>query len=236
MRHDFKLTPKQPDGPLAASATKVSQEMESIFGVVPWRPAEATPDPVVPITQADRAEPRSWFWVVALVAMAGLLTVGGATWMALQREATPHMAPKAAAPAPVAAATAPVAHQPVRRLPQAPAIIAPSTQVKRVAIAPRLKPKAATPRRAPASEGNILDDRFSPRIRASHMYPDIAAADREMREAYARAAYVGLDPKLLRTYRDRWRQVRKKVEPDPAYAIEAYYQLARELDAARRRS
>lgn len=243
MRHDFKLTGNQPVHPLAAGAMDVCRDMERIFGAAAHRAAEATPDPVVPIATAEQAKRRSWLPVVVMAALAGLLVAGGAIWMGLQgggatpaasRAAASVLAPpvKGAAPIEVAAAPAPAVRPPVASAPEAPAA-AHAAAPKAAAITPRHKPKA---QRVRASDGNILDDRFNSRIRASPMYPDIAAADREMREAYARAAYVGLDPKLLRAYRERWRQARQAVEPDPGYAIEAYYQLARELDAARRRS
>jgi hypothetical protein len=135
---------------------------------------------------------------------------------------------------------------PVADVSRPPAIAVHSAVAKPVTAAPRLVPvvraTASHPKPDAAREHVLAPDhdvrssRFSARIRAGRMYPDIVAADRELREAYARAEYVGLNPKLLRMFRDRWWQVRKDLEPDPAYAIEAYYQLAREIDAARRQS
>jgi hypothetical protein len=241
MRHDSGPTTNQ-RALFAAGAIQVSRDMESIFGAAAHRTAGPTLDPVVPIVKAAGTKPHSWLWPVALAVLAGLLIAGGAAWMTLQDVVRP-AAPRAAAPVQVATRTAlapamrppaPAVQRQAARVTQLSAI-APATAAKPAAIAPRHQARAR-PQRIGTVDRDSLNERFDSRIRASRMYPQIAAADRELREAYARAEFVGLDPKLLRIFRDRWWQVRKDVEPDPAYAIEAYYQLARELDAARRRS
>ncbi|MBO9581624.1 MAG: hypothetical protein J7498_12085 [Sphingobium sp.] len=256
MRHDFKLTGNQAAYPLAAGATEVDRDMEGIFGTAGHRAVDpdSDPDPVVSIAGAKPAKRRSWLPAIAVAMLAGPSIAGGAVWMALQpasgtpapsQAAAPVQAPtpmptpapmpiKVAAPAEVAARPEPVMRPPVARVSRAPAPIAEAAAPKPMAAAPHHKPKA-TPR-VRASDGKRLDGDVSPRMRATSSYPDLAAADREMREAYARAAYVGLDPKVLRIYRTRWQEVREMAGPDPAYAVEAYYQLARQLDAARRGS
>jgi hypothetical protein len=241
MRYESGLTTNQ-RALFAAGAIQVSRDMENIFGTAAHRAAAATLDPVVPIVKAAGTKPHSWLWAVALAALAGLLIAGGAAWMALQGAVRP-AAPTAAAPVQVATrpALAPAMRPPALAVQRQAAhvtglsAIAPATAARPAAIAPRHQARAR-PQRIRTVHRDILNERFDSRIRASRMYPQIAAADRELREAYSRAEYVGLDSKLLRMFRDRWWQVRKDVEPDPAYAIEAYYQLARELDAARRRS
>jgi hypothetical protein len=239
MRHDSGPTTNQ-RALFAAGAIQVSRDMESIFGAAAHRAAGATLDPVVPIVKAAGTKPHSWLWAVALAVLAGLLIAGGAAWMALQDAVRP-AAPRAATP--VQVATRPALAPAMRPAPAVQRQAARVTRLSAIAPATAAKPAAiarhqarARPQRIRTVDRDILNERFDSRIRASRMYPQIAAADRELREAYARAEYVGLDPKLLRIFRDRWWQVRKDVEPDPAYVIEAYYQLARELDAARRRS
>ena len=242
MLHDRHSIAHQRRGAGQALA-RVARDMEGIFSDAPSNPAHAprqSGDHVVALIGDPPHARMSWLPIIALVLLTALLIAGGTVWMAMQsRPGLSQASPRAVASRQAPIARTPAVHAPTSRIASAPVAVAPTAAtrpvppVARAEVPTRPPAQRVRPERAAQAERRLLP---TPGARASQIYPEILGADRELREAYARAEYVGLDPKILRLFRDRWWQVRKDAESDPAYVTEAYYQLARELDAARRRS
>lgn len=240
--------------PSRKGAARVSLDMERIFGstssIVPIDKPRGH-DAVIPIVGNDSASRHRWLIGGIVVAFLGLFVAGGAAWLGLTSQGPrPTMAP-ATIVAPVKGATTQIKTAPLTAAPASqsmtPTPAAAAAQSTPHTVVPARKvASAASSSRARRSEDRRRGFRTAQlgaaiecsstrekRVRASCMYPDILAADKELRIAYARASASGVSVRLLRQFRDRWWQVRRDVASDPDYATEAYRQLARELDIAR---
>jgi uncharacterized protein YecT (DUF1311 family) len=128
----------------------------------------------------------------------------------------PQPPPRADLPTPVftPAETAEIATRPVT--------------IKAAAKAPpaRSKPKVVKARSAPAA-GRC--DRLSGDARARCAYPEVMAADRRLRRAYAQATRAGVERARLVSYRNRWASLRHRADDQPTRVIAAYGDMAQDL-------
>ena len=239
----------------SADADRVSRDMAGIFAEAPKpRPGtdKATTDPIRPIVgEMPPERPRKQAARAPLFLLYGALIGGGLAWMALPR---PHATSVPAArtvepplppPAPpsqqfqpvsVAPVPVPIAAMSTPHLPSAHALE--RTMIVRRA-APALRTAVYHPARAPARRhvtriaraANDCSD-YGRLARARCMRPQVLAADRQLREAYAKAVRAGVDRSMLVAYRNRWNRIRDDAISDPGYVTATFQSMAQRLDAA----
>jgi uncharacterized protein len=64
----------------------------------------------------------------------------------------------------------------------------------------------------------------------------VAAADGQLRDAYATAIRAGVSRRTLEDIRDDWSRLRRRANKDPQLLIRGYGDLAQELRAEARRA
>jgi hypothetical protein len=232
-------------GPDPALKRAVSADLEDIFQPAPARPETLRPGRVRSFAAAATARrERRPAQVGAMVATA---LAGLALGAVLTR--TPQPA-AASAPAPKAQQLARIDVPPVT----APPATVPPAAAQAAVLTAQPAPTAETPKAAPVrvAEARPRSERASrPAVRraserrssgsyacngltrsaeARCAYPDVMAADRNLRAAYSRAVRAGVPRSTLVDYRSRWASLRHRADDQPAKVIYGYRAMARDLN------
>ncbi|MCR5878160.1 hypothetical protein [Phenylobacterium sp. J367] len=213
----------------------LSRSVDDDLGAI-FRPVAAEPAPAA--AQAQAFEPRAVnatgraarFGGIAAAALAGL-AVGAVlmdprpvrTVAAPTEPHVPIVVAEAPQPPPRAELPAPVFTPP-------PGPVTPPVQsaaVAREAPPARIvKANSKTKAKAKAAGGC---ERLSGGARARCGYPQVLAADRQLRRAYAQATRAGVERGRLVSYRNRWANLRHRADDQPTRVAAAYGDMARDL-------
>lgn len=205
-----------PDSALPATtdlSRSVAADMEAIFADAPLQAACVAEPPVQVLRRSGAGHGRLRPALIGLVLAAGFAGVAAGTLIP--------RAP-AAPPAPIiVAAAAPAPAESVR---------AAAADHIHIVAAPEAAPSAPPPA-AQAAPHRALRVRSIPVIRrhAAEPVTSVAAADRRLRDAYARAVRAGVARPILVDYRDRWADLREREADRPERLAMAYRELSDDL-------
>jgi hypothetical protein len=197
------MPPPDPASPTTDLSRSVAADMEAIFAQTPVQAAAMDETPVQVLRRSASDQGRLRPAVIGLILATGLTGVAAGILIPRPPAAPPPpIIVAAAAPAPIvpAAAAAPAA--------VSVADIQPAAHIAPIRTA---RPRAvAVIHRHPAE-------------------PDVMAADRRLRAAYARAVQAGVARPILADYRDRWADLRERDADRPERLAVAYRELSDDL-------
>jgi hypothetical protein len=229
-------------GEPTARFRSVSAELESIFG----NAADAAPSGggrsavriVTPRAGSERVRSLRVAHGLALLAILAAGVAAAALWPSRSAPPSPPAAIAAVPPqrAPVVMTLA------AKAVPETAAAAEPPRSAEAVkdevpphrkaSSSPRIRRAAARPlapekRAAVATRDPCVGLGGAERSRCR--YPEVLAADRRLRGAYADAAREGAPRSMLASYRKDWVRLRRRAHSEPDRVIEGYLSMAREL-------
>lgn len=223
------------EGGLETPRPSVAAELERIFAPLP-RPAPPAPDR--PVTSGDALPQRQRRpWIAALIVFGFLVAAAGAIFLPSQLrppQTQPRLPPVKSRP--LISGQSRLAPPPATANPQA-ASRSPSRAASPAASPAPHKPTPAAARSS--RRGTVEVRRAHCRAGATSAWclrGAVAAADGQLRDAYATAIRAGVSRRTLEDIRDDWSRLRRRANKDPQLLIRGYGDLAQELRAEARRA
>jgi type IV secretory pathway VirB10-like protein len=234
-----KRSAEDPQTARQTLSSSVSAELEAIFHPPKGAAPPAGSSAVRGFGGARTAsQPHGRAARLGALAAAALVGLGVGAAVMDRRAPEPRPAPQATRSVPVVVAQRPEPPAPAAAADPLPAPVWPATPGPIAVTGPAAEPRpqaakavAKTKRSAAkierAADGRCETLRGANRARCA--YPQVLAADRKLRRAYAQATRAGVERARLVSYRNRWASLRHRADEQPMRVIAAYSDMAQDL-------